>query len=84
MSKILIIAEHDGAALNPSTAKVVACAAEIDDAEIDVVVFAASAAQLAAEAATLESVARVLTVENEANQHALAATLAPQIVALAD
>jgi len=83
MSKILIIAEHDGAVLNQSTAKVVACAAGIDGAEIDIAVFAASAAQVAAEAATLESVARVLTIENEANQHALAATLAPQIVAIA-
>jgi len=83
MSKILIIAEHDGAALNPSTAKVVACAAEIDGAEIDIGVFASSATQVAAEAAVLDSVTRVLTVENEANQHALAAILAPQIVAIA-
>lgn len=83
MSKILIIAEHDGAALNPSTAKVVACAAEIDGAEIDIVVFASSTTQVVAEAAALDSVTRVLTVENEANQHALAAILAPQIVAIA-
>ena len=40
MSKILVIAEHDGQTLNPSTAKTVACAADIDGAEIDVVVFA--------------------------------------------
>jgi len=84
MAKILVIAEHDGTALNPSTAKVVACAAEIDGAEIDVVVLAASAAEVAAEAASLSSVARVLTVENDANQHALAAILAPQIVAVAN
>lgn len=84
MTKILVIAEHDGTALNPSTAKVVACAAEIDGAEIDVVVLAASAAEVAAEAASLGSVARVLTVENDANQHALAAILAPQIVAVAN
>ena len=84
MSKVLLIAEHDGAILNPSTSKTVACAAEIDGAEIDVVVLAESAAQIAAEAAALDSVARVLTVENEANKHALAAVLAPQIVALAD
>jgi len=84
MAKILVIAEHDGTALNPSTAKVVACAAEIDGAEIDVVVLAASASEVAAEAARLNSVARVLTVENDANQHALAAILAPQIVAVAN
>ncbi|MDH3613403.1 MAG: FAD-binding protein [Gammaproteobacteria bacterium] len=83
MSKILLIAEHDGAVLNPSTAKTVACAAQIEGAEIDVVVLAESAAEVAAEAATLDSVNRVLTVENQANKHALAAVLAPQIVALA-
>jgi electron transfer flavoprotein alpha subunit len=84
MAKILIIAEHDGAVLNPSTAKTVACAAEIEGAQIDIAVFAASASNVAAEAATLDSVARVIVVENDANQHPLAAILAPQIVALAD
>jgi electron transfer flavoprotein alpha subunit len=84
MAKILLIAEHDGAVLNPSTAKVLACAAEIEGAEIDIAVLAESAAQVAAEAATLASVSRVLTVENEANKHALGAVLAPQIVALAE
>jgi electron transfer flavoprotein alpha subunit len=84
MSKILLIAEHDGTALNPSTAKMVACAAEFDGADIDVLVLAESAADVAAEAATLASVSRVLTVENAANKHPLAAVLAPQIVAAAD
>ena len=37
MAKVLLIAEHDGGVLNPSTAKSVACAASIPDAEIDVV-----------------------------------------------
>ena len=40
MSKILVVAEHDGSSLNASTAKCVACAAQIPDAEIDVAVFA--------------------------------------------
>ena len=84
MPRILVIAEHDGAVLNPSTAKTVACAAEIDAAEIDIAVLAVSAAQVAAEAATLDSVSRVITVENEVNKHSLAAVLAPQIVALAE
>ncbi|MDH3337075.1 MAG: electron transfer flavoprotein subunit alpha/FixB family protein [Gammaproteobacteria bacterium] len=84
MSKVLLIAEHDGSTLNASTAKVVACARQIDGAEIDVVVLAESAASVAAEAAALESVKRVLTVENAANKTAIAAVLAPQIVALAD
>ena len=84
MSKILLIAEHDGTTLNLSTAKMVACAADIDGADIDVLVLAESAADVAAEAATLASVSRVLTVENAANKHPLAAILAPQIVAVAD
>ncbi len=83
MAKILVIAEHDGAMLNPSVAKTVACAAEIDAAEIDVVVLAVSAASTAAKAAQLDSISRVLTVENAANKDALAAILAPQVASLA-
>ncbi len=84
MAKILVIAEHDGATLNPSVAKTVACAVEIDAAEIDVVVLAESAMSIAAEAAKLESISRVLTVENPANKDALAAIIAPQVAALAN
>jgi electron transfer flavoprotein alpha subunit len=83
MSNILIIAEHDGQTLNPSTAKTVACAADISDATIDVAVFAESAGDIAAQAAQLDSVNRVLTVENPANANALAAVIAPQVVELA-
>ena len=83
MAKILIVAEHDGANLNPGTAKCVACAAEIDGAEIDLVVFAANADGVAAEAAVLDKVARVLTVERAENAQALAAVIAPQLAALA-
>ncbi len=84
MAKILIIAEHDGGVLSLNTAKTVACAADIDGAEIDVVVLSDSVAAVAAGAAKLDSVSRVLTVENDANKYALAAILAPQIASLAD
>ena len=84
MSKILVIADHDGIGLNAATAKAVACAACIDGAEIDVAVFAESAAGIAAEAASLDSVTRVLSIENEANKNLIAAVLAPQLVAIAD
>ena len=80
---ILIVAEHDGTRLNVSTAKCVSCARALEGAEIAVAVCAADASQVAAQAAQLAGVARVLTVENPANEHALAAVLAPQIVALA-
>ena len=84
MAKILVIAEHDGQTLNPVTAKTVACAASIDGSDIDILVLAANAGAVAAEAATLVSVNRVLTVENEANGNAVAAILAPQIAAAAE
>jgi electron transfer flavoprotein alpha subunit len=83
MAKILVVAEHDGSALNPSVAKVVACAACIDAAEIDVVVLAAEADAVAQQASQIEFVTRVLTVERSENAHALSAVLAPQIVAIA-
>jgi electron transfer flavoprotein alpha subunit len=82
-AKILIVAEHDGARLNASTAKCVSCARALEGAEIVVAVCAADAAAVAAQAAQLAGVSRVLTVENLANAHALAAVLAPQLVALA-
>ena len=83
MAKVLIIAEHDGSALNTSTAKCVSCAAAIDAAEIDIVVLAASAADVAAQAAEISSVGRVLTIERPENEHAVTAVLAPQIAAVA-
>ncbi len=82
-AKVLIVAEHDGAKLNASTAKSVTCARGIQGAEIVVAVFAAKADAVAAQAAQLAGVTRVVTVENTANEHALAAVLAPQVAAVA-
>ena len=84
MPRVLVIAEHDGTTLNPSTAKCLACAAEIPDAEIDVAVFADGGAEIANSAAQLESVAKVMLADNPANQYPLAAVIAPQLVALAE
>ncbi len=83
MAKVLIVAEHDGKTLNPSTAKCVACAASIDGAEIDIVVLAAAVADIAAQAAEIAGVSRVLTVERAENEYPISAVLAPQIAALA-
>jgi electron transfer flavoprotein alpha subunit len=83
MAKILIIAEHANGKLNPATAKCVACASTINGAEIDVAVFSDNAADVAAQAAGIQGVRRVLKVENAANAEALAAVLAPQAAALA-
>jgi len=83
MSQVLIVAEHDGATLNPATAKCVTCARALSGAQITIAVCAADAARVAAQAACLVGVARVLKIENPANAHPLAALLAPQIVAIA-
>jgi electron transfer flavoprotein alpha subunit len=84
MSKILVIAEHDGQSLNPSTAKTLACAAEIEGAEIHVLVLGASVEAAASAASELAGVSRVRTIENAANEHALGAVFAPQVVAAAE
>ncbi len=85
MTRVLVIAEHDGSSLNPSTAKTVSCACAVENAVVSVVVFGASGIEpIAAEAAGLASVSTVILVENAANSDALAAVLAPQITALAD
>jgi electron transfer flavoprotein alpha subunit len=84
MTGILLVAEHDGSTINPSTAKCVTCASEIPGAEIHIVVFAEDGAALAQEAAGITGVAKVIQVNNAANAHPVASILAPQIVAMAD
>ena len=79
MSKILVIAEHLDGKLNPSTARAVSAAVAVKPEAIDVLVLADSTAALAAEAAKIDGVSRVLTVERAENAHPLAAVLAPQI-----
>ena len=83
MTKIVVIAEHDGRSINPSTAKCVACASELPDAEVHVAVFSNEGTDLAAAAARLSGVSKVLQVDQPANEHLLAAVLAPQVAALA-
>jgi len=83
MPRVLIVAEHDGGRLNVSTARCVSCARALNEAELTIAVCAADPGAVAAQAAQLAGVTRVLAVANPANTHALAAVLAPQIVALA-
>ena len=84
MGRVLIIAEHDGATLNASTAKCVACATEIDNDGIDVAVLSADGAALCDQAATLTGIAGVLKVDDPVFSEQLAATLAPQIAGMSD
>ena len=83
MAKILIVAEHANGKLNAATAKCVSCARQMSPASIDIVVFSDAPDAVAAEAAKLEGVTRVRTVAAAHNAHVLAATLAPQVAALA-
>ncbi|HUA89120.1 MAG TPA: electron transfer flavoprotein subunit alpha/FixB family protein [Steroidobacteraceae bacterium] len=82
-AKILIVAEHDGQKLNVSTAKCVTAARTLPGAQITVLVCAQDGAAVAAQAAQLAGVGQVLSVDNPANAHALAAVIAPQVVAVA-
>ena len=79
MSKILVIAEHLGGKLNPSTARAVSAAIAVKGEAVDVLVLADSVDAIAADAAKIEGVSRVLTVARPENAHPLAAVLAPQI-----
>ena len=83
MSKVLIIADHDGAQLGTGAARCVTAAGKLGAAEIHVAVFASSAGAIAAQAAAISGVSKVLVVERAENAGALVAVLAPQVVKLA-
>ncbi len=80
MSKILVIAEHLDGQLNSATARAISCANAIKPESIDVLVLAESPDAIAAEAASIDGVSKVLTVARTENRNALAAIYAPQIV----
>ena len=82
MSKVLIIAEHDGASLNIATAKCVSCAAAIGG-DVDIAVFGSGIDGVAAEAAALEGVNKVLAVNAGHLEAPLAANWAAEASALA-
>ena len=83
MSKVLIVAEHLGGKLNAATAKCVSAAKALNAEAIDVVVLADDPAAVAAEAAQIDGVSKVLAVANPANEHAIAQMLAPQVAKVA-
>jgi len=83
MAKVLVVAEHLDGKLNGATAKCVAAARALSPDAIDVVVLASDPADVAAQAARLDGVSRVLAVANPANAHAIAQVQAPQVAALA-
>ena len=84
MSKVLIIGEQTGGVLGQAVGRVVACAKELKASEVVVALFGAGDLASAADAAAaLDGVTRVVTVDNPANDHPLAALVAPQVVELA-
>lgn len=82
MSRILIVAEHDGETLNASTAKCVSCALKIGG-DIDIAVLGQEIDAVAGQAAKLESVKRVIAVNADHLAAPLAANLAAEISGLA-
>jgi electron transfer flavoprotein alpha subunit len=84
MAKVLVIAEHLDGRLNASTARTVSAAQAMSPEAIDVAVLASEPDAVAAEAARIGGVSRVLTVANAANAHPVAQVLAPQVARLAD
>jgi len=83
MSKVLIIAEHLNGKLNSATARCVTCATALNATSIDVLVLSDAPDAIAAEAAQIAGVGKVLSIANPANAHALAQVLAPQIAKVA-
>ena len=83
MAKVLIVAEHLDGKLNAATAKCVSAAQALSPDSIDIVVLADDPQSIAAEAARIGGVAKVLAVANPANARAIAQVLAPQVAKLA-
>ena len=82
-NNVLIVAEHLDGKLNTSTARTVSAAQALSPDAIDIVVLAADPGAVAAEAAQIAGVSRVLAVANPANAHAVAQVLGPQVALLA-
>jgi len=83
VARVLLVAEHDGHKVNPNLGSCIACAREFEPEGIDAAVFATAGESLADQAAAFANLDRVLLVENPANEGAVAAVIAPQVVELA-
>ncbi len=80
---ILVVAEHDNAALSPSTLHTVTAAQAIGG-DVHMLVAGANCASVAEAAAKIDGVAKVLVADTTALEHQLAEDLAPLVVGLAD
>ena len=84
MNKILVLAQHDGTAINQGTAKAVTAAKGIADATIDVIIFSDKIAHIATEASKLANVTTVHAITTEKDQWKLATGISPKIAELAN
>src|SRR3546814_12192713 len=84
MAKVLIVAEHLDGKLNAATAKSVSAAQALSPEPIDVVVLAADPAAVAAEAARIAGVSKLLTGATDATANATAHVLATTVPHLAE
>ncbi len=83
MSRTLIIAEHDGHNVNPSTAKCVNCATALGHA-CDVIVMGSDISGVAGQAAAISGVSTVIAVNAEHLKNPLAVNFAAETVASAE
>lgn len=84
MSKVLILAQHDGSAINQGTAKAITAASQIAGCSIDLIIFADEPSQIASEAAKLANVGIVHAVTTSYENWKLATGIAPKIAEIAD
>jgi electron transfer flavoprotein alpha subunit len=84
MTRVLVVAEHDGRRLSAATAKCVRCALDLKAHSVVVAVFADGGDTVAEQAAQLAGVGEVVLVDASHNATQLAAVLAPQVVELAN
>lgn len=80
MSRLLIIAEHDGSQLNAATSKCLSCAKEIGTDQIDVMVIGHEVDEVARQAAAFSAANQVIQIDHPELADTLAATWAPEIV----
>lgn len=83
MSKTLIIAEHDGQNLNPSTAKCAACASAIGQ-DCDIIVMGSDIGAIAGQAAAIDGVSKVIAVSAGHLENPLSVNLASEVIAISD
>ena len=83
MNRTLIIAEHDGHNLNPSTAKCANCASAIGQA-FDIVVMGASINEIASQAVAIEGTDTVFAIDADHLANPLAVNHAAEVIAMAD